>query len=394
MRRGLFWELPGSRQRGFNEQVMSNLAATTLRPLAAKACNSDEYIRDLIKNRDTSYIEALIRDAGHSGVDIFEFNRKKRDEERQSYIEIISNYSAENPCARFDKIAFEFVAIQTPNAIEVHDRMDGSYAIGIDPSLQSGWGYLIDCAHFFYRLNEPLLFARFVADLVQSSVIHIPLSEERNQEHLDYVRFTKLNPPVWSDWCHSIVAKFLIGHEMGHIFLNHFANGAGCRFQLAQDGGKPAVFSAFNHALEFEADAWAAKALLVNKASSVTHNLSARTIPAVCLSLMAMMDDFYAPTDPLGKIIYDSHPPPAERAVKLQLMGALPTGVSMPMADFQALQKLPAFINSIRADPAFKKYTQWFRSRTKRVERMKKWPHWLLTIAGWAGSLLGSRRRL
>ena len=222
-----------------------NLAAESLRNYPGTPMNSDKFIRDVIASRDTQFIRALLKQQGYSSSNIVKHNRHIREKARQDYRRVIDDYRTAHPCPRFDNLEFEFVDSGTPNAVAVHVKTDNSFAIGMDPRLDAVGAWLIDFAYVAYRQNTPEEFLQIVAHSVQSTFLGVPLSEEVNAFYLRYVALAKSNGAVWRDWIGQAVAQFLIGHELGHIYLDHFATAKAACLRLNPQTDQDDEISAF-----------------------------------------------------------------------------------------------------------------------------------------------------
>jgi hypothetical protein len=340
-----------------------NLAAESLRKYPGTPMNSDKFIRNIVASRDTGVIDELLRYQGYSSTNIVKHNQRIRDKDRRDFLGVIDDYRKAHPCRRLDNLEFEFVDSGTPNAVVSHVRADKSFAIGMDPRLDGVLAWLIDFAYVTYRKNAPEEFLQIVTDSVQSTFLRIPLSQKANAFYLNYVKVAESCRPSWRDWIGPMVAKFLIGHEIGHIYLDHFANGQAACLRLNPQVDRDDEISAFDYRLEFEADAWAANSMIGGGTGGVLSNLTSRTIPSILFSIFAVIDDLYEPSTTIATTLQKSHPPAWERATELSKIGALAPDVKIPMKDLDALFHISGFINSARLSPNFQEFAGRFRKR-------------------------------
>ena len=210
------------------------------------------------------------------------------------------------------KVGFEFVKRSIPGAFVLHTEIDDSIAIGIDPGLQSLVSVLFHAANVaVYQGIEPT-FIDLIADLVQLHYLGVPVDgvEERL---LGLDAMTGLFDKTWADWSGYVAQRFLLGHEVGHIHLGHLRDKNPRRVRTAETEGG---ITAFDHQTEFDADAWSA-AVLIKTANAVAEAIAVRTMPAVFMSIMGMIEDLYVPVDPVGKALHDTHPPARDWAQRL-----------------------------------------------------------------------------
>lgn len=346
-----------------------NLAAEALLTYGGTPINSDEYVARELATRDTRFLKELLRSQGHASTSIARHTRRIRKEELKHYRQIIDDYRRAHPCPRFDNLGFEFADIGTPNAVAVHVKSDNSFAIGMDPRLHAVGAWLIDLAYITYRQNVPEDFIHMVAHSVQTAFLGAPLSEEHNAFYLQVIAHTEANPPVWRDWLGLMVGQFLVGHELGHIYLDHFATGKATLLRLNPQADRDDEISAFAHQQEYAADAWAATSLKGRGTGSVVFNLTARAIPAILFSVFAVIEELHEPKGTMAAALRKSHPRASERAERLRKIGAPASDLKMPLRDLEALFQLADYIDEARRSPAFQQLRSQFRELSQKLAR-------------------------
>jgi len=312
----------------------------------------------------------------YTGEDSQEFADRlleKKEKERRFVLDLIQGFLEGFPDLHRRDIGFQFVSLGTPNAVTIHDPVDDSYAIGLDFYVYEIATEMLLAAHVAYGLGKPDTFAAYASDSVPTYFF----SDTADEKFIKQRRaFYSLLAGLGTDAVETInalmngigyaVATFILGHELGHICLDHFGKGRGQRSQLTTEGNRKDEVSAFSYANEFEADAWSFKAL-IHLAQNLVDRILAQTVPAAFFSLMALFEDFYRPQVPLGRLLYQTHPPAWERAVKLKEMGSLKkVPLLPPLAEplppiWEVFFHIPDMINSIRSDWFFQDYARMVR---------------------------------
>jgi len=269
----------------------------------------------------------------------------------RKYIAELAKRNGDSPL--ISRIGFEFVKCATPNAFAYHEPVDDSFAIGVDPGLQSLFALLFHAARLAVYFGQEDWFISFVNNLVKSHFFGWPI-EGLEEEILSRDAFTGPMDRHWADWSGYIAVCFLVGHEVGHVQLGHLQRNQAPRFRMAPDRESDGEITAFDHQREFEADEWSANQLIQASDDTLSSRVGACTMPAIFMSLMAMIEDAFLPVDPVGRIQRNSHPPAQERAQRLAKIGAaVVRDRSVLGGDIGRLFELPAAIETIRQSQQF-----------------------------------------
>jgi hypothetical protein len=264
----------------------------------------------------------------------------------RKYIAELAKRNGDSPL--ISRIGFEFIKCATPNAFALHEAVDDSFAIGIDPGLQSLFALLFHAARLAVYFGREDWFIALVNNLVKSHFYGWPI-EGLEEGILSLDEVTGPMDRHWADWSGYIAVCFLVGHEVGHVQLGHLQRNQAPRCRMAPDQDSEGEITAFDHQCEFEADEWSANQLIQAQDGPVSSRVGACTMPAIFMSLMAMIEDAFLPVDPVGSIQRKSHPPAQERAERLAKIGAAAIrDHSMLGDDVRRLFELPAAIESIR----------------------------------------------
>jgi len=264
----------------------------------------------------------------------------------RKYIAELAKRNGDSPL--ISRIGFEFIKCATPNAFAYHEPADDSFAIGLDPGLQSLFALLFHAARLAVYFGQEDWFIALVNNLVKSHFFGWPI-EGLEEGILLLDKFTGPMDRHWADWSGYIGVCFLVGHEVGHMQLGHLQLNQAPRFRMALDRDSQGEITAFDHQCEFEADEWSANQLIQASDETLSSRVGACTMPAIFMSLMAMIEDAFLPVDSVGRIQRKSHPPAQERAQRLAKIGAaVVRDRSVLVGDIGRLFELPAAIESIR----------------------------------------------
>jgi hypothetical protein len=162
-----------------------------------------------------------------------------------------------------------------------------------------------------HAVDDFRVFGSIAAQAVGALYVHRPV--EGSEENALLLR--EHTPPMvaqLADLLAPEAARFLLAHEVGHICLDHFARGHPSLLALHPDAPSRAV-SAFDHELEFEADAWAAETTLQVAGDDVQRQTLAVVTPLLFFAMMAFVDRLHTTTNPLGQTLRASHPSAHER---------------------------------------------------------------------------------
>jgi hypothetical protein len=264
----------------------------------------------------------------------------------RKYIAELARRNGDSPL--ISRIGVEFIKCATPNAFAYHEPSDDSFAIGLDPGLQSLFALLFHAARLGVYFGQGDWFIAFVNNLVKSHFFGWPI-EGLEEGILSLDKFTTPMDRHWADWSGYIAVCFLVGHEAGHVQLGHLQRNQAPRFRMAPDRDSEGEITAFDHRCEFEADEWSANQLIQASDGTVSSRIGACTMPAIFMSLMAMIEDAFLPVDPVGSIQRKSHPSAHKRAERLAKIGAdVVRDRSVLVGDIGRLFELPAAIETIR----------------------------------------------
>jgi hypothetical protein len=278
----------------------------------------------------------------------------------RKYISELAKRNGDSPL--ISRIGFEFVKCATPNAFAYHEPADDSFAIGLDPGLQSLFALLFHAARLAVYFGKGDWFIALVNNLVKSHFFGWSI-EGLEEEILSLDKFTGPMDRHWADWSGYIAVCFLVGHEVGHVQLGHLRRNQAPRFRIVPDRDSEGEITAFDHQTEFEADEWSANHLIQASSETFSSRIGACTMPAIFLSLMAMIEDAFLPADPVGRIQRKSHPPAQERAHRLAKIGAsVVRDRSVLVGDIGRLFELPAALESIRQSWQFQKAARLTRA--------------------------------
>jgi hypothetical protein len=266
---------------------------------------------------------------------------------------------------RISRIGVQFIQYRTPNAFAIHVAEDNSFAIGIDPGLYSLFSLLFHAGNVSLYRGEADDFIDLLVDLVKLNYLglSVPGLEERILRLNDTAGVFEQH---WANLAAQVGTQFLIGHEIGHIHLNHFDNHQPPRIQMLPDQASEAELAAFDRDLEFEADRWSAGEL-IRAAKTVNSHIGSWAMPTVFLTLASLLEDVYPPRDPVGKIQQQTHPPAWERAQALREIGraAIPGGFKRP-PEVERLLAFPDTLNSIRSSARLQDAASRVRSLAKQ----------------------------
>jgi hypothetical protein len=332
-----------------------------------KAAGQDEYLVSLATRitTDTDWAEAA---------------RKIENIQRAQARKYIAELAKRHPDSPvMSRIGFEFIKCKTPNAFAYHVAADESFAIGLDPGLQSLFALLFHASRVAVYHGIEDFFVDLLTDLVKSHFLGRRIDGLENRI-LSLDKLTGQFDRHWADWAGYVAVHFLVGHEVAHIQLGHFQRTQAPRIRMAPDRDSEAEFTAFDHQFEFEADEWSAKEL-IQLSDTLSSRIGACTMPAIFMSVMAMVEDLYLPTDPVGKIQRENHPPAWERAQRLSKIGIdfvrdpLKTEIadnpSKLPGDIRRLYELPKLIENIRSSREFRETATMTRSLARELERAK-----------------------
>jgi len=322
--------------------------------------------------------------------------QKIEDRQRAEARKYIAELAKRNgDSSLISRIGFEFIKCATPNAFAYHEPADDSFAIGLDPGLQNLFALLFLAARLAVYYGREDWFIDLVNNLVKSHFFGWPIGRlEEGILSLDEV--TGPMDRHWADWSGYIAVCFLVGHEVGHMQLGHLQRNQAPRFRMAPDRDSEGEITAFDHQCEFEADEWSANQLIQASDKDLSSRIGACTMPAIFMSLMAMIEDAFLPVDPVGRIQRKSHPPAQERAQRLAKIGtAVVRDRSILVGDIGRLYELPDAIESIRQSWQFQTAAQLTRmlpvmprARSARISREPKiafrsWSNIIPRLATW-----------
>ena len=141
-------------------------------------------------------------------------------------------------------------------------------------------------------------------------------------EDLDaLVKMVQGTPDLWSlghDLVNAAIC-FTIAHEVGHIVLRHLEGPHAGSLSLSENDTASRISAMDDKDQEFEADAWAADALLRWAGYDFQKRELMVSVPALCFCLSAIKSEMTLPaTNAIAQATANSHPPDTARAKQLQ----------------------------------------------------------------------------
>jgi hypothetical protein len=316
---------------------------------------------------DDSQVRKMFRNANLQGKGQMDVARKlARDllmrqheahlEAANKFLETIAQHYRNSG---FERFGFIFFNTNSPNAIVLHNSKDDSYAIGLDYGMMSLFAFTFPVLlHARLQNLENLTWLTALVDIFQRQ--YLMAEENAQQREVNRLIQTRyLEAP--SSLALTMTLQFLIAHELAHTYLGHSSFKEQTRVSGVGTGNENEEVCTYNHAQEYEADAWGAAALRQIAGSSPIEQTLARYIPCLYLGIFSLVKMFYVPDTPIGKHLQDSHPDPWDRAQRL-----LPTDVSEgESADSicRAVSELPRLIATERENPAFQAAAQHMKMR-------------------------------
>jgi hypothetical protein len=264
---------------------------------------------------------------------------------RDFLVEMTGRY----PGSRFEELGITFFNTDAPNAVVLHDRDDDSYAIGIDYGmifLFSGvFGTLL---HSQLRNIENLNWVLALVDVV----LFLFWNQKEGLQQRSHRQLVEQHYlQAVSSRALEMTFKFLVAHELGHIYLGHFRDKQSSRLSAIGVGSDRDEISTFDHDAEFAADAWSARVLRDIAGDSPVEQALARYIPSLYFGVYSLASTMYVARTPLGKYVSDTHPDAWVRSQRL-----LPTDcepLASPDSMAQAIADLPRRIATERESESF-----------------------------------------
>jgi hypothetical protein len=232
----------------------------------------------------------------------------------------------------FNPIPIDLVALESPNAIVVYVKEDNSYAIGFDFSLFTVFEFiLIAGVHVFFTaskgkdLREKAVrqYLSVIRDVVTMHFggEYVPHFHE---QLLELFRSTKTTQDLhhFCQLARIISMNFVLGHEFGHIALDHFGKSQPIRCsELAIQ--EPDI-STFRHKQEYEADEWGFATLTSLETNALVRSYIAE-VPLIYFSIANIVENLCSPRTAVGKHTSATHPPAQKRLGRLRrLCNSLP----------------------------------------------------------------------
>jgi hypothetical protein len=264
---------------------------------------------------------------------------------RDFLVEMTGRY----PGSRFEELGITFFNTDSPNAIVLHDRDDDSYAIGIDYGMIFLFSGVFGTLLHSQLLNMENL--NWVLALVDVVLFLFWNQNEGLQQrsHREFLEQRYLQ--AVSSRALEMTFKFLVAHELGHIYLGHFRDKQSSRLSAVGTGSDRDEISTFDHDAEFAADAWGAKVLREIAGDSPVEQALARYIPSLYFGIYSLASTMYVARTPLGKYVNDTHPDAWVRSQRLLPTDSEPLTSRDSMA--QAIADLPRRIAAERDSESF-----------------------------------------
>jgi len=223
------------------------------------------------------------------------------------------------------ELPLDLIWTGTPNAFAIHVPSDGSYAIGVDPTIFTAASLI--AAFGYYALRSPVTdrnvayqqYVDCVADTINAYFLGAP---EKWRQDVAIAGMQILNSQeglktfmrdfsVFTLW-------FITSHEVAHIVLGHLESADAPSLNETENNSSPAKLSAFQHDNEFEADSWALKAVLdVACGNDIARDIF-RAYPLIFFSTLNIIQRYSQPPTRIGVRLNSSHPPSLERLRRLR----------------------------------------------------------------------------
>jgi hypothetical protein len=263
-----------------------------------------------------------------------------------------------------DRAGIVFLSTDAPDGITAYVKKDHSFAIGLDHSMtvlfSVVFSSLLDSA---IRRKENLTWVMALHDFV-AKIFAKQYSPAMDQRILE----RRYAPTIeaFATKATTMAERFLIAHELGHIYLDHPKQRRALLASLTEGADKGAALVKFDQDAEYEADAWGAQLVRRITGTDPLGLALANYVPQIYFGIFSMARQLYVPRDVLGRVLRDSHPDPWERTQRLASQ-AVSSKNPLDAADYDRhcglLSQLFSVIADERHNPVFLGAAAVFRRR-------------------------------
>ncbi len=323
----------------------------------------DELVRRFFKGADLSTKEKM-----EKAKQLYLKLISKQNQQHEQFVrEFLFAMARRYPNSGFETVGFAFFNTDSENAITFHVPQDDSYAIGLDYGMPSIFAFTFPTLlHVKLQGRSNLEWLLALCDIVQRQFYadgRVGEVEARTKERAMKRMIQENYLEKESSQALEMVFKFLIAHELGHIHLGHFKTKKATHLSTVQPGNDNADVSTFDHAAEYEADAFAMQALREIAGDSPIQQTLARHVPSIFFSIFTIAKMLYQPMTPLGRHFNSSHPDSWSRAQRLLPPASEKGNSSDPI--IRAISDLPEVIATERNTPEFNSATADIQMRIR-----------------------------
>ena len=322
--------------------------------------NYATFLLEILKEEDRHFIESESTVAA-----------KARDLETKQLAQLLrwrDKLSREVEDAALQGVEIVLVELTSPQAITAYEQ-DKSFAIGYDRRLIAFLGSILSWAYFTARLisrgMNPLdahsEFLRALADHVQLTYLNRALPNSFEERELGLLNQLNEIERRMVGAASNLSAKFVLYHELGHVYLAHFQTGEASTLHTIESG----LISAFaEQRLEFEADRFAMDHMIDPK-DGVTTAIVAIVAPEIFFYILALKEAMMPTVVPAADMMVRVHPPCSQRAQQLS-MGKRPPAY---LVEWEILLQVPTLLKMIVESKRFKIAAQFFREKISAKQR-------------------------
>jgi IrrE N-terminal-like domain len=271
---------------------------------------------------------------------------------REELIGKVGNASLRN-------VELVFTELTTPQAVTIHEQ-DNSYAIALDRRMTTFLGAVTTWAYTATGLEmngvppskSRSLFLEMLANHVIVSYTKQPLPPDLEERELALDQnLGELDRQLIRNSA-ALAAKFVLYHELGHVHLLHFEKG-----EASHSIGTAEVSTFHQHAIEFDADAFANEHLM-DKEGNMAAAVASKVAAPIYLLLLAMKEAMLPASDASIEARVRDHPPAAARARKLS-QNKLPPAY---LPQWEIYFQVPALLQLVYESSSFQAAARFFAS--------------------------------
>jgi hypothetical protein len=271
--------------------------------------------------------------------------------------------------AGFDRIGFVFLSTDAPDAVTTYVQKDDSFAIGLDHSMT-----VLFSVVFSALLDAKLLQKKNLTWVMALHDFVFKIFAKQHSPAVDQRILQRRYAPtieIYTKKASAMAGKFLIAHELGHVYFDHPKQKRLLLASLLAEDDKDAKLAKFDQNAEFEADEWGAQLLRQTAGSDPLSLALVSYIPQIYFGVFSMARQLYVPRDVFGQVLRDSHPDPWERTIRLAKSAASAETKPSDPADYgkkcRILAELFSAIGDERHDSVFLGAAADFRRRLAEV---------------------------